>query len=795
MSSLLKKIIFIFILTMVLWGGVGLFGVKSVWAQTSCTDNMTTEEWKTCRFTEIKWTTRGSSMPNSSIQKQVDQEAVTRAARLTPKVTVPAPTIPPSTLPSTSEKPISNNIPIVGNPVSNKTNHPPIDGLTQEEVNSVWDSCGILTTEKSLCYKSKVAEILATKAVCQEEEKNYEKDRANPEIKKIYMDCLKGNQEKVADNPATQWFEGLKETPGFLVGGALKIVLTTLAFIYQMIIIPVLGALVRITAAMLDLSIQFTLNSKNISDVNTAIETTWAIIRNIFNITFIFILLYTAIKTIIGSKGVDTKKTIANVIIAALLINFSLFITRIVIDAGNILAVALYNAATTTSTGSVISMSSAIANSLGLGSVFATSGITCTFCATYYIVSIIQSAVMLSAIVILSYVALVMLVRSIVLIFLMVLSPIGFMGDIIPKISEYSKMWRENLYNQVLVAPVFLIFFYLIIQIGNKLNPGNLIGQSGENANYSAYFKYILILILLFIAAKMTKKLSGEVGGMVEKFGTMAAGAAVGYATGGASLLMKQTVGRGAAKLASNGTLAETATQKGIKGFGARMAIKGSNAISKKEFDVRNTSVFKETADMIGSQTGIKVNYDKYYKNKDGYQGVVKQTGEKAEEMAKLINKGDVKINDDVLKAKVAERESSNREELKKKEEELKTLQSIPEERLTEDKKKKKKKLEEETKVLKENKITEDSVREELEKTEKDRRIDSFASRYTEEEGIPGRINKLSRNRNDRKAIAEKIRKATKPKDFKTLSAEALKQKEKEDAEEAKKKADGEETY
>src|SRR3989338_3115796 len=69
----------------------------------------------------------------------------------------------------------------------------------------------------------------------------------------------------------------------------------------------------------------------------------WRITRDLSNIFFILILLYIAIKIILGLAGHDGKKMIIWVIIMALLINFSMFATKIVIDSYNVLALIFYN--------------------------------------------------------------------------------------------------------------------------------------------------------------------------------------------------------------------------------------------------------------------------------------------------------------------------------------------------------------------------------------------------------------------------------------------------------------------
>lgn len=73
------------------------------------------------------------------------------------------------------------------------------------------------------------------------------------------------------------------------------------------------------------------------------IASSWEIVRDLSNIFFILVLLYVAIKLILGLGGHDTKKMIVQVIIMALLINFSMFFTKIIIDSSNILALVFYN--------------------------------------------------------------------------------------------------------------------------------------------------------------------------------------------------------------------------------------------------------------------------------------------------------------------------------------------------------------------------------------------------------------------------------------------------------------------
>ena len=78
------------------------------------------------------------------------------------------------------------------------------------------------------------------------------------------------------------------------------------------------------------------------------VENSWSVVRDISNIFFIFILLYAALGLVLSLHHFDTKKLVAQTIIIALVINFSLFFCRVAIDTSNVLSRVFYNAMGTT---------------------------------------------------------------------------------------------------------------------------------------------------------------------------------------------------------------------------------------------------------------------------------------------------------------------------------------------------------------------------------------------------------------------------------------------------------------
>jgi hypothetical protein len=72
--------------------------------------------------------------------------------------------------------------------------------------------------------------------------------------------------------------------------------------------------------------------------IGAAIDTLWSVVRDFFNIIFIFAIIYLGFKMILGSDDSGTKRALVYLIIAALLVNFSLFISKFIVDFSNILA-------------------------------------------------------------------------------------------------------------------------------------------------------------------------------------------------------------------------------------------------------------------------------------------------------------------------------------------------------------------------------------------------------------------------------------------------------------------------
>ena len=106
-------------------------------------------------------------------------------------------------------------------------------------------------------------------------------------------------------------------------------------------ILKLAAFILYLAGTILDFVINFTIvdMASNLSKL-TGINMAWKVIRDLMNMAFIFLLVYEAIKLIIGQSDTGKiKNFITFIVLASLLINFSLFFTKVMIDASNIVTI------------------------------------------------------------------------------------------------------------------------------------------------------------------------------------------------------------------------------------------------------------------------------------------------------------------------------------------------------------------------------------------------------------------------------------------------------------------------
>ena len=355
---------------------------------------------------------------------------------------------------------------------------------------------------------------------------------------------------------------------------------------------------------------------------------------------------------------------IPSIIIAAIFINFSLFITKVIVDSGNIIATVFYNQSLTSAEPAPIGRPNAGERSMSAAVINMTNGITTldlktvgtnsASLATQTIEIIVYSIFTWAFLV----VAFLFIERAVVIMILLILSPIAFLGGILPALDKMTDKWWDELINKAIQAPIFLIFLYFLMKIGtaNFTDP-----TGGSSASFAVIFlKFAVIIGLLIFTVKKVQEYGGEISGIVSDWGKAAIGLIVGAITGGFGFAARGLVGRGAAALMENGTLKAGTNSSNIAvRMASRGILRGSEAASKSSFDVRNVGfIAKGAKDRFGVDMG-KGAKDGFAQRRDAYA------------------KEDVRFAKDVLNRDNLKEEEALREHNKVNESKINRLDSV----------------------------------------------------------------------------------------------------------------------
>lgn len=210
----------------------------------------------------------------------------------------------------------------------------------------------------------------------------------------------------------------------------------------------------------------------------------WVLFRDLANIAIIFVLLVIGISTILQIEGYGLKQLLPKLIIVAVLINFSLFFTQLIVDASNLLAATFYNQILVEHPKGV---ANAFKEALDLGTFFNSEGKfvrpespNTTISQIFLIVALAAVTFFIAAFAFFAA-AVLLVMRFSVLVILMVLSPLAFIAMVLPYTSGYARAWWSALINNALFAPVLLILFWFVINIISEPNFRTSIGLNSKS--------------------------------------------------------------------------------------------------------------------------------------------------------------------------------------------------------------------------------------------------------------------------------------------------------------------------
>jgi hypothetical protein len=352
--------------------------------------------------------------------------------------------------------------------------------------------------------------------------------------------------------------------------------------------------------------------------VNKGIELGWTAVRDFINIGIIGMFVFIAINIILSNKEFGQKKLIANVLVVALLLNFSLLFTRVIIDVSNFTAHQIYSSITKPNPNGTTSISEGFLYAMKVTSIAqskatieeiqknAQSG----WIGLLY--GFTGMVLLLTVAFVLLYGCFLMAARGVLLIFLMIASPLAFATFLVPKLaeSEYGLYkWWKTLLNTAIFAPLLMLSLAIslyIVQSASGSTGSTTLGQAATSrgaiapeSSWAILWVYALGIGLLFLSIRLSSSFAGKISGFNPTLSVLASPLAL--LGGGASLAL--TRGAGALAFRRAGALSTAAQSATVVAGAARGRASRLDSLAARA-STRNTPLGSDRAARYSSQAG-----------------------------------------------------------------------------------------------------------------------------------------------------------------------------------------------
>lgn len=328
----------------------------------------------------------------------------------------------------------------------------------------------------------------------------------------------------------------------------------------------------------------------------------WQMVRDLANLSFIFILIYAALATIFQVKKVEIKRVVPQLILVAILMNFSLFFVQIAVDMSNFVAYQFYTSVTVTTadeTGTIgsrsgITMSKVIANVTNITALvapptdsrFVDSNTTSTIPYSQqpgFFYGLMASVFVGTAGLVMLAGALLLFIRFFMIMVYMIASPIALASTILENTKEtfFHGWWLKGLISQLTFAPAYFGMMYLALRFLQAISSE---GLAADDSNVFAFWVKTALLFLVssafLIFSIIAAKQMGAAGGN--------------FADG---MLKKTTGNYGLNPLKRTGSFAG----RNIIGGGGRLAGKGMQRAGISLRD-SNSKILKYSGSALGKK-------------------------------------------------------------------------------------------------------------------------------------------------------------------------------------------------
>jgi len=238
----------------------------------------------------------------------------------------------------------------------------------------------------------------------------------------------------------------------------------------------------------------------------------WAVVRDMLNMFFMLLLLFSAFATIFQVEKYHIRKIIIMLIVMALLVNFSYPIALFIIDFSNSAMEFLLDAAF--GSDEAISESAQMSKFIKFGETVKQTYDEASFFSMDTTGSLIFSIILVFLyFVTLAALAINLLIRAFAFIVLVILSPIGFACAFFPGTQKLSNDWWDSMLKYAFMGPM-LAFFLMMVSV---LFAG---GELGNETQYEAATipLHIVGIIFLWMGLKFSNDMGGAASGAAMNF-------------------------------------------------------------------------------------------------------------------------------------------------------------------------------------------------------------------------------------------------------------------------------------
>jgi len=338
-------------------------------------------------------------------------------------------------------------------------------------------------------------------------------------------------------NPAVNVSSFWETAVGYIIKAVVRAILAAVYLIFWMFYCVTYG-LVYISEWVLGLILDPTFTQK-LGGFTTAefVKKTAQQVANLCNMVYLFVLMFIAISVMFGRE--EYKKLIVKLVIAALLTNFAIVISGLVIDASQVIMYSILDSSKSNeiapyevpgqTQGGFFNQGTRILDlmqiKLGVGEEIKNSvlGSFLENINDFYqkeIPELLSRMIKLSGLILfglaltvtIGTITVILIIRIAMLWILLIVSPLAFLFSVLPQTQKWWEKWQESLFHYAFTGPILVFFLWFAFKVSQTIAGLNLRTSGARQSeddfkfifynffadNFSIAFQFLLLIIIIW---------------------------------------------------------------------------------------------------------------------------------------------------------------------------------------------------------------------------------------------------------------------------------------------------------